>query len=275
MPTLIAPPALLKKEPLTRLLLFVRSASTAFRLHTRAVHVGRREDEPLWQHRVRCALAWLVELAVRLVSPRTCAACDARLSESDPRQSIFCGACQSTNAEVPVTQEIVAGGLYTGALAIAVKRLKYSSRPDLARPLGAWLSDRALTAGLTADLVVPVPLHPRKLRDRGYNQSVLVASHVARALGAHFAPRALLRTRDTAAQASLDREDRKRNIAGAFVARERKAIRGKHIVLIDDVATTGATLKACVEALKAAGAESVTALVLARKDLSISESSCT
>ena len=282
MPTTTAPLPSLQTPPRSRLLLFVRSVASVPRLHTRAVRVGRREGEPAWQLYLRWALACLVEIAVRIVSPRTCAACDARLSESDTRLSesdawlsesdarltIFCDACHATCAEVATTKETVAGGSYTGALAIAVKRLKYSSRPDLARPLGAWLSERACTAGLTADLVVPVPLHPRKLRDRGYNQSALIASHVATALGARFAPRALLRVRDTAPQASLDKEDRKGNIAGAFAARQKEAIRGKRILLIDDVATTGATLKACVDALMSAGAESVTPLVLARKDLS-------
>ncbi|MFO0591291.1 MAG: ComF family protein [Polyangiaceae bacterium] len=166
----------------------------------------------------------------------------------------------------PTSYRIVAGGSYTGALAIAVKRLKYSARPDLARPLGAWLSERARTANLTADLVIPVPLHPRKLRARGYNQSALLSAHVARSLGARFRPRALVRTRDTAPQASLDREARGDNIAGAFHARQIEAIRGKRVVLVDDVATTGATLRACVQALLDAGVASVTALVLARKD---------
>lgn len=214
----------------------------------------------------------------RLVAPARCAACDALVV--DPRT--FCDACTitierlstlehaapppSTSApKSPPPALLVAYAAYGGALASAIKRFKYSDRADLAEPLGTLLVLAAHDVQLTADAVVPVPLHPRKLRARGYNQSALLAKSIAASLGAPFLPRALVRTRDTRPQASLDRADRSTNLAGAFRAPRAELVRGRHIVLVDDVVTTGATLHACREALLSAGAARVTALVLARR----------
>ena len=119
-------------------------------------------------------------------------------------------------------------------------------------------------AELRADLVIPVPLHPRRLAERGYNQAALLAAEVAPALGAALVARGLARVRDTAHQARLARDDRGANVADAFQARRPERIRGRAVVLIDDVATTGATLAACADALRRAGAASVVALVVAR-----------
>jgi len=113
----------------------------------------------------------------------------------------------------------------------------------------------------TARRVVPVPLHPRRLAARGFNPAAVLAREVARELGLSWSPRALERRRDTPSQTGLDRRARRRNVAGAFRARERLAGR---VILVDDVVTTGATAAAAARALRQAGARAVVLLAAAR-----------
>jgi len=111
--------------------------------------------------------------------------------------------------------------------------------------------------------VVPVPLHPGRLAARGYNQAALLARPVARELRARFSPLLLRRTRPTAPQAKLDAEARQLNVRGAFEAEPSHRLRAASVLLVDDVATTGATLADASRALRRAGAGSVQALVVA------------
>jgi ComF family protein len=211
------------------------------------------------------ALAALAfDVFASILAPPRCAACDAPV----PRLAVFCPPCAST-VEVGGHGSDDAAFVYGGAVAQAIVRMKYESRPDLARPLGdlLWRSIAPRTAALRDVLVVPVPLHPSRLAERGYNQSSLLARRVARHLGAPFAPLALARGRDTPKQATLDREARLANVAGAFRTREAARVCGRAVLLVDDVATTGATLEACAHALRAAGAGAVATAVLARAGL--------
>jgi ComF family protein len=111
-------------------------------------------------------------------------------------------------------------------------------------------------------LLVPVPLHPRKLAERGYNQSALLARALGRELRWRVRERALRRCRDTHAQAELDRNARLENVKGALI--EREQLEGKRVVLVDDVVTTGATASACKEALGRAGAIVIAVAAVAR-----------
>jgi ComF family protein len=154
--------------------------------------------------------------------------------------------------------------LFAGAIAVALRRLKYESRPDLAGPLGRLLCGVIRRGGLGADVVVPVPLHPKRLADRGYNQAALLGRAAARALSVPLAARALVRIRHTPQQAHLGREARLGNVVNAFHVRDPAAVRGLHVLLVDDVVTTGSTLGACTAALLAAGAASVQMLAVAR-----------
>ena len=113
------------------------------------------------------------------------------------------------------------------------------------------------------DAVVPVPLHPKKQRARGYNQSLLLAQHFCKQTGLALGPDWVKRHKDTLPQAQLNRRERLENMSGAFVALP--LVKGKRILLIDDVATTGATLEGCAVALKQAGAKQVMAFTLARE----------
>jgi len=153
-----------------------------------------------------------------------------------------------------------AAGRYEGALRAAVQALKYDGRRSLARPLARLMRDRADAVLAGADLVVPVPLHPFRRLERGFNQ----AADLARHLDLRVEP-VLRRNRATAIQADLPAARRHANVRGAFdvVARPDR-LRGLTIVLVDDVSTTGATLDACARVLKRGGAREVRALTAAR-----------
>jgi len=190
---------------------------------------------------------------VSLLSPSRCAACDAPARE----RAVFCAACA-----IAVERSFDRGApfLYGGPVAQAITRFKYGPVPELARPLGALLAAAARERAFSVDAVVPVPLHPTRLFERGFNQAALLARPVARALGVPLRARALARTRPTEKQAELDRSARLQNVRGAF--RARRAM-GERVLLVDDVRTTGATQNACAEALRAAGCPRVEWLVLA------------
>lgn len=157
-----------------------------------------------------------------------------------------------------------AAGSYGGALAAAIRRFKYRGERGLARELGALLAGRVaadLARGTALDVVVPAVLHEGRARDRGYDQSRLLAAEVARRCGLPLrAP--LRRIRPSRPQVELDRTARAANLRGAFVA-EAGALRGLRVALVDDVATTGATLAAASAACRAAGARDVRHYVVA------------
>lgn len=113
-------------------------------------------------------------------------------------------------------------------------------------------------------VVVPVPLHPSRLVERGYNQAALLARVVAQRLSLPCAPRALFRPRATARQTDLDQRARRSNVAGAFAVAEPARLAGRGVVLVDDVETTGSTLLSCREALLAVGVLEVRSVVVAR-----------
>jgi ComF family protein len=115
------------------------------------------------------------------------------------------------------------------------------------------------------DLVVPVPLHPRKLRAREFNQSLLLADRIARRLSLPLSFEHLVRIRDTQPQTELDRRERTRNVRRAFAVREPAGFENQRVLLVDDVLTTGATVNDCARALRRAGAQSVCVLTLARR----------
>lgn len=195
---------------------------------------------------------WLADL----VAPSGCAACDL------PTSLLFCEACAPT---VEPAESRGGAFAYGGAIVSAILRLKYGGRSDLAGRLGAAMCERAPARG-AIDLVVPVPLHPMRAADRGFNQSALLARPIARHLGVRLGARILERVRDTPRQAALDRASRHLNVAAAFRCRDTKAVAGCRVLLVDDVRTTGATIAECRIALETAGARAISTYVLAIRD---------
>jgi ComF family protein len=199
-------------------------------------------------------------LAVRdlLLVPR-CAGC------GEPGRW-YCVACH--NECDPVAHDgrlpVRAAGAHAGSLRGAVLRLKYGGEPGLAQELGALVAlelARDLARGATLDAIVPVPLHRPRAAARGYDQAALLAHAVAAHTGLPQRP-ALHRIRGGRPQVELDRVARAANVRGAFVA-EAGSLRGLRVALVDDVATTGATLIDAAAAARAAGARTVRAYVVA------------
>ncbi len=155
-------------------------------------------------------------------------------------------------------------GAYEGALRTLIHLFKYSAIRSLARPLADLLAD-ALPRDQRFDAIVPVPLHWRRRWHRGFNQSELLARSLSRRTGVPLLG-VLRRTRATSVQAGLSNTRRRQNVTSAFGCRRPERVRGKRILLIDDVMTTGSTAAACALALKRAGAAKVAILTVARVD---------
>jgi len=154
---------------------------------------------------------------------------------------------------------------FTGVLRRAVLEFKYHNLRALAGPLACLLRGYLEKEPLPADVLVPVPLHQSRLRERGYNQSLLLAKELGKLSGLPVIAGSLIRHRPTLPQAQTRSiGERRRNIAGAFACRDSR-LKGKSALLIDDVATSGSTLDACAAALKAVGAVAVWGLVVARE----------
>ena len=155
---------------------------------------------------------------------------------------------------------------YEGQARSLVHKLKFGYQSCLAEPLAAEMQPLLAAADPDADLLVPVPMPGRRERERGFNQSHLLAKHIATRAGLPVV-QALSRSRDSGTQVSSSTaEERWRRVRGAFAIKQLDAIANRRIVLIDDVATTGATLDACARVLLDAGASSVSALTFARED---------
>lgn len=153
---------------------------------------------------------------------------------------------------------------FEGAVLEAIHRFKYEWRMGLDGAISELVLEKVSSGGLGgADLVMPVPLHPSRLRERGFNQSLLVARKISRALGIGLDRVSLTRHRRTEAQVGLKPAEREKNVKGAFALKDPGAVRGRKVLLIDDVYTTGATVRECSKVLKKAGAE-VEVLTIAR-----------
>lgn len=207
---------------------------------------------------------------IDVVSPPLCNRCGSTLVVEDAsRHSESQGAeviCERCSKTPPRVDGLRSYGYYTGPLRKAVHQLKYADLRALARPLGDLMSEAWLRTHVHApdiNMIVPVPLHRLRERERGYNQAALLARELGSRLGLPVGEDLLVRSRATAPQVGLDSEQREANVAGAFqcVAPE---LANMKVLLIDDVITTGSTLGAACAALKNAGASAVWACTLAR-----------
>ena len=216
--------------------------------------------------------------ALDLAFPATCSGCGREgaalcaicLPALDARLTLPGGTPIGLPADLPAPLlQLEWCAPFAGPVRSALHDLKYAGERRLADPLGAAVARRWARAGSGPTIVVPVPVHAERERRRGYDQAALIAHVAARGLGLPMT-RALERGRATIAQFELGRDQRARNVAGAFRLRaadplEAGAIVGRWVLLVDDVVTTGATLAACGEALLSGGALAVSAIAVARE----------
>jgi ComF family protein len=237
--------------------------------------------------------AWVDGVASALL-PDACVTCDQVLAEGEGA-GVFCAACAHEvieltegggcrrcaepqvsgqlcgrcRHEAPLFEYACAPFEHEGAVARAVHRFKYEDRADLARPLGRLLAERAAAHLPQGSVLVPIPLHVERFKERRFDQAALLAVEVARRSRRRLELDWLSRSRHTTRQVGLDESQREANVAGAFEVASRAAVRGQAVVLIDDVMTTGATMREATRVLLEAGAARVRVLSLsrARKDL--------
>jgi ComF family protein len=237
------------------------------------------------------SLARLGGTAADFVFPRICAGCDGRIIEP---ARLVCPACERSMEPLRLplcplcgAQEASAGKArcgscppgtahfrraravtdFTGVAATLVERLKYNGYDFYAGVLAGLMVPvlKAEYGDPLPEMLVPVPLHGTRERERGYNQARLLAAALGGEFGVSVAPKgALRRARPTPSQTSLGKRERAENVRGAFVVRDAAPVRGARILLVDDVYTTGATLNECARTLAEAGAESVDCIAFAR-----------
>ncbi len=170
--------------------------------------------------------------------------------------------CLACRRAPPLFDQALSIGYFEGPLREAVHQFKYRPCRSLGRPLGEWMATnvRMLT---DIDVVMPVPLHKKRLKERGFNQALLLAHRMSETHGVPYCCDNLYRARPTRPQVELTGAERIRNVAGAFALRQPGEVIDRTIVLIDDVFTTGATMNECAGVLKAVGAARVIAFTLA------------
>lgn len=234
-----------------------------------------------------------VEAAIGLVYPRNCQLCLTEMGEGE--RGVVCAACLGKVKFIeppfckrcalpfdgaisePFTcgychnlkfhfERAVAACKAEGVVRDCIHRLKYSRQMYFAPHLTDWLvgGARQRIEWREVDAIVPVPLHPRKQREREFNQAQVLAKALSMAVGVPVITNALRRVKDTGTQTRLSAGERRANLRDAFAARRPESVAGKRLVLVDDVFTTGATLDSCANVLTSMGAPSVVALAVAR-----------
>jgi ComF family protein len=236
---------------------------------------------------------------IDLIYPPRCAICREFLwnnrAKMDQRELLFCEACFDGFSEItsplctvcgrpfaskkekdhpcedclrkrPFYDMVRAPYLYEDGIMEAIHQFKYTGKTHLADSLGPLLASfvKGWMETTLECLTIPVPLHPKRLREREFNQSLLLARRVSSMLGTELDFLSLRRIRYTQPQTGLTSEERKRNVRKAFEMTNSEAVKGRNVLLVDDVTTTGSTLNECARVLKRAGAKGVFGFVLAR-----------
>ncbi len=215
--------------------------------------IARRETGPI------CPLCWT---EIELLEPPLCSRCGCALNEVALSAGRLCPECLRHTPPFACARSAAA---YRGQLREMVHLFKFQGRLDIGKKLASLLvSLYRRTPELAADVVLPVPLHKKRLKARGFNQSEVLARALARCCRLPLANKALARKKNTPPQSELAGRARRKNVAKAFVAQRPFPLAGKRVLLVDDIYTTGSTVAECSRTLLAAGARQVAVLTLAR-----------
>jgi len=200
---------------------------------------------------------------INFITPPFCPRCGLPYHTIDYSPDHLCEQCSIDERTFEMARAV---GYYDGTLLRSIQQLKYHGKLSFTKPLGKLLVDYLTTSedGISYELIVPVPLHRRRLKERGFNQSSLLAKVVAKKTLTPLDASSLRRIRWTEPQTNLSGKERQRNVKGAFEVVKKDGIEGKKILLIDDVFTTGSTVAECAKALLKAGAKRVDVLTLAK-----------
>ena len=207
-----------------------------------------------------CTACWQT---IRPLQHPVCARCDQPFVSPEATTYTPNHQCQHCQEQPPDFERAWTLFPYLSPLRDAICSFKYRGKHTLARPL-ARLMISALPQGIDADVIIPVPLHPSRLRAREFNQSLLLADQLSHHLSRPVSATNLVRTAATDPQTTLSRQARLRNLRNSFSIRRPQDLAGKRILLVDDVFTTGTTLNECAKALRKVGSGPVFALTLAR-----------
>jgi competence protein ComFC len=192
---------------------------------------------------------------VQVVPEPVCFICG--LPQSRPG---LCALCSDTHPSYKILRSWL---VFEGPIRRALHTLKFRRNVSLGEALARSFSKFVIDLDWPFELVVPVPSSRRRMTERGYNQVALVARPLAAIMGKQFSPKSLIRARESRSQVGLSPAQRKENVSGAFRAGSVR-VEGRNILIVDDIATTGATLESCARALQQAGARDIYALTLAR-----------
>jgi ComF family protein len=239
----------------------VRSFSAAF-LNTSLPDDCRICNTPLRDIGLVPVCAKCLEEPDIFVAEYVCLSCGTSFLNGRPLDEE--GRCRLCRNGLVNYDAVYAFGEYEGRLRKLIHLFKFKGMMPLAEPLSRWAM-RALPRDQKFDVIVPTPLHWIRRWSRGFNQAEILASRVSRGLRVPMV-RALSRSRRTANQSELTRAKRRLNVAGVFALRSKISVVDRHVLLVDDIFTTGATASACAHALKRAGAKRVSVLTVARAD---------
>jgi len=199
---------------------------------------------------------------VHWIEPPFCTVCGIPFLSAET-ENHPCGGCLREEKYFTAARAL---GYYEGSLQEVIHRWKYEEKTHLTSLMGQWMVEglNRYWGASCFSLLIPVPLHVQRLRERGFNQALLLAKELSHWTGIPYEKRALQKKKPTSPLVSLSGREREREVKGVFFAAEKEKLEGKAILLVDDVYTTGATANECSKVLLAAGAKSVDVLTLAR-----------
>jgi ComF family protein len=217
--------------------------------------------------RKSCNINWLCDKCiedVNFISSPLCSICGIPFPKGSRGEDHPCGNCIENP---PPFDKAISVFVYDGSIIKAIYSFKYGDKSYLFRAFGELLAEKVknyIDYHNHNPLIVPVPLCNKRLRHRGYNQSALLAGYLAKKLNLVIDYDSLIRIRDTVPQVDLKKEERRKNLINAFTVNNPNKIKNREIILVDDVYTTGSTLKECSKTLKKAGALKVDCVTIAR-----------